>query len=468
MINPSLFAAALVLAPLTSTGGDQARILFVRGGPGTGGFLEGGSDEQLSDINNFSESGGNHGWGTLGQTLSQAGFICEKAIEGPAANNTPIDFTAIDLSKYDVIVLGSNNADYSAALVDPVEDFVLAGGGLLVISDANWGQNWGDAPTSDQAFFDRFGLIMNQDRGTYSLRRSDGDYVIGGVDQGVHPILIGPDGLLGTADDVNEFDGEGVSPITLNPGSTGLTPEVLAKAKGNLRLNDNFGGGSSAPAGIDDGALVAVNVGAGRVAGHFDRNTFFNLNGAGTSIHRFDNRQYALNLFGWLANGSNQATLGTPYCFGDQSGEPCPCQNPGAPGHGCSNSATSTGCKLSAAGSPSVAANDLVLNASDAVPGTVGLFFQGDAQVNGGDGSPFGDGLRCAGGAVTRLGIVVADAEGCATTSSSVATGGAVSSGDTRTYQYWYRDSSDEPTPCNPGTGSGFNLSNGLQVDWLL
>ena len=29
----------------------------------------------------------------------------------------------------------------------------------------------------------------------------------------------------------------------------------------------------------------------------FDRNTFFNDNGAGTSINRFDNQQYAINLF---------------------------------------------------------------------------------------------------------------------------------------------------------------------------
>jgi len=45
-----------------------------------------------------------------------------------------------------------------------------------------------------------------------------------------------------------------------------------------------------------------LKVDAGRIAGHFDRNTFFNTNGAGTDITRFDNLQYALNLFAWLAN----------------------------------------------------------------------------------------------------------------------------------------------------------------------
>ena len=37
------------------------RVLFIRGGSGTGGFLEGGADEQLSDIHDTSTAPGNHG-----------------------------------------------------------------------------------------------------------------------------------------------------------------------------------------------------------------------------------------------------------------------------------------------------------------------------------------------------------------------------------------------------------------------
>lgn len=457
---------SLAAAPsLACAESPQARILFVRGGEGTGGFLEGGADEQLSDIHDFSESGGNHGWGTLTQTLAGAGFACEQLVEGPAANNTPVDFAALDLSAFDVIVLGSNNADYPSAHIDAVEDFVRTGGGLLVISDANWGRDWGDAPTSDQSFLDRFGLIMNQDKGVYSLRRSDGDFVISGADMGSHPILVGPDGVLGTADDVDEFDGEGVSPITLNPGTSGLSPAVLAKAKNSLRVNDNASGGSMRPVTADDGALVAVSVDAGRVAGHFDRNTFFNLNGAGTSIHRFDNRQYALNLFTWLADGANGSPVGSAFCFGDGSGSPCPCGAVGQPGHGCANSSR-PGCQLSASGSASLIADDLLLAAVGAIPGQAGLFFQGSTDVGGGLGTPFGDGLRCAGGVVVRLEVVVPDANGCAVSTTGVAGQAGAQSGQTLRYQYWYRDTNDEPLPCPVGQGAGFNTSNGLEVVW--
>ena len=105
------------------------------------------------------------------------------------------------------------------------------GGGALFISDANWGRSWGDAPSSDQTFLDRFDLIMNQDNASYKSDRSTQDFVIGGVDRGDHPVLAGPDGRVGTGDDVNVFDGEGVSPLTLAHRLDGVDPLVLARAE---------------------------------------------------------------------------------------------------------------------------------------------------------------------------------------------------------------------------------------------
>lgn len=280
---------------------DPPRVLFIRGGSGTGGFLEGGADEQLSDIHDTSTAPGNHGYAELAALLAAEGFVVEQVVEGPAPAGLPVDLLAIDLSQYDVVVFGSNNASYPAAAVDWVESYVCSGGSALFISDANWGSGWSDAPSSDQPFLDRFDLVMNQDSGVYVVSRSAGDFVIGGVDQGGHPILAGPDGVVGSADDVNDFDGEGVSPVTITHLLPGVEPVVLAKAKQNIHLNDAAGSGSFKPPGVDDGALVALEFGAGRVACHFDRNTFFNLNGAGTSLHNWDNAQLAKNLFHWLA-----------------------------------------------------------------------------------------------------------------------------------------------------------------------
>jgi len=266
-------------------------ILFIRGGSGTGGFLEGGADEQLSDINDKSTSNGNHGWYTLAETLRSQGYTLEQMIEGPASNNTPIPLSTMNLSKYQLIVFGSNNAEYSESDADAVEAYIKNGGAALFISDANWGRNWGDAPASDQTFLDRFGLIMNQDRGTYALRRSNNHFIIEGENRGDHPVL----------KDIDTFDGEGVSPITIHQNIDGVNAMVLAKAVERLRQNDSYSQGSLRDPTSDDGALVVAEVGLGRIACHFDRNTFFNRNGAGTNIHRFDNKQYAINLFSWLS-----------------------------------------------------------------------------------------------------------------------------------------------------------------------
>jgi hypothetical protein len=312
------------LAPLASA--QPTRILFIRGGPGTGGFLEGGADEQLSDIFDESTANTNHGFGQLRQLLEAEGHIVGQAIEGPVTDNTPVDLAGLPLFAWDVIVFGSNNAEYSAEDAELLADWVCKGGAALFISDANWGTDWGDAPTSDQTFLDHFDLVMNQDKGTYVLDEGTGDFMVP-----EHWILEGPDDVANSLDDVSAFDGEGVSPISIVDLLVGVDPVVLVPAEDEMKLNNSSGSGTTVPTGPDDGALVALEYGLGRVAGHFDRNTFFNENGAGTSLARFDNTQYARNLFAWLAAAGGKYG---PSCTDADGNEPqlvmAGCPEPGA------------------------------------------------------------------------------------------------------------------------------------------
>ena len=77
-------------------------------------------------------------------------------------------------------------------------------------------------------------------------------------------------------------------------------------AKNQTRVNTppfgNNNRGQTRPVTPLDGVLTVLEPGVGRLAGHFDRNTFFNQNGAGTNINRFDNETYAINLFTWLSD----------------------------------------------------------------------------------------------------------------------------------------------------------------------
>jgi hypothetical protein len=151
--------------------------------------------------------------------------------------------------------------------------------------------------------------------------------------------------------------------------------------------------------------------------------------------------------------------LGTAYCFGDGSGTACPCNNGAARGQGCANS-TGRGASIDADGSPSIAADDLALIASDMPPHAGVLLFQGTRRVHGGAGTVFGDGLRCATGVVKRFPVQSADASGAATWGPGLAAFGGWTAGLTENFQALYRSSGG---PC----GSGFNLSSARSVAFI-
>ena len=94
------------------------------------------------------------------------------------------------------------------------------------------------------------------------------------------------------------------------------------------------------------------------------------------------------------------------------------------------------------------------------MPNSSALYFQGTAQLN----VMFGDGLRCAGGSILRLGTK----QNASGTSQYPAAGdppisvrGAIpANGGLRTYQCWYRNAA------NFCTAATFNLTNGVEIVW--
>ncbi len=149
---------------------------------------------------------------------------------------------------------------------------------------------------------------------------------------------------------------------------------------------------------------------------------------------------------------------GTTYCAGDGSGTSCPCGNAGNSDSGCANS-TGTGASLGTQGVASVVGQSFVLTATGLPANQLGIFFQGNNSINSGLGVPFGDGLRCAGGAAKRLQIVNSDQNGATLTTVDIALQGGVVAGDLRRYQLWY---GDPGTPC----GTLFNFSNATEITW--
>jgi hypothetical protein len=168
--------------------------------------------------------------------------------------------------------------------------------------------------------------------------------------------------------------------------------------------------------------------------------------------------------FVWLLRVDCQAaTPGITFCPGDGSGTACPCANSSAVGaaSGCLNS-LGLGGKLVATGTSSLT-NDTISLGGSGMPNSSALYFQGTTQQTGGNGAVFGDGLRCAGGGVIRLGTT-ANIAGASQypfgANPQVSVKGLVTTPGTRTYQIWYRNAA---AFCSAST---FNLSNGWQITW--
>jgi hypothetical protein len=163
----------------------------------------------------------------------------------------------------------------------------------------------------------------------------------------------------------------------------------------------------------------------------------------------------------WVFDLDSRATS---FCAGDGTAMPCPCATAGGAKSGCPNAVTSNGASLTSQGTARVASDTLQLLANGTSAGA-GVFLQGTQPLGAGLGQPFGDGLLCLNGTLTRLGLTfpitgsaVFPSSGGPTELLSVL--GFAAPGSTLHYQYWYRDGS---AFCTPAT---FNLTNGLSVTW--
>ncbi len=158
--------------------------------------------------------------------------------------------------------------------------------------------------------------------------------------------------------------------------------------------------------------------------------------------------------------------VGTPLeagdatCSADGTLGACPCGNevPLGTQAGCRNS-TGVGGTLIATGTSSLSTDSVVLDAAGMPNAGFALFFQGTTTTS----AVLGDGLRCTGGSIVRLGtkpISGGTARYPAAGDTAVSVRGIVPSGVKRTYQAWYRNAAPF---C---TASTFNLTNGYELTW--
>ena len=143
------------------------------------------------------------------------------------------------------------------------------------------------------------------------------------------------------------------------------------------------------------------------------------------------------------------------YCGGTVAA--CPCGNDGGPGEGCLTS-TGAGATISASGSTSLSADDLVVTVSGVPHFQHGVQYMGQSQIQ----LPFGDGLRCVGSGgsgLVRFPVTNSGAGGVIALGPGFLATTSISSGSTWNFQGWFRD------PLGP-CGSAFNLSSAISISF--
>jgi len=153
------------------------------------------------------------------------------------------------------------------------------------------------------------------------------------------------------------------------------------------------------------------------------------------------------------------------FCTGDGSAAPCPCGNQGGPGRGCGHSGNAQGVRLAASGMPSIAWDSVSLLAAGLPAGAPTLLLQSTNAASA--ILSFGDGLRCLGSPVVRMGLRSASAQGTVDRGCGVsgdarlsAVGQVPLTGGTRYYQLYYRNAGSFCAP------EQWNTSNGLSLEW--
>ena len=165
---------------------------------------------------------------------------------------------------------------------------------------------------------------------------------------------------------------------------------------------------------------------------------------------------------------SCQGSPGTEFCFGDGSqATSCPCNNFGAPGRGCQNSAGTGGAHLRAMGTTSP--DNAVLVATGEKPTALTIFLQGTASN---PAVVYGDGLRCVDGTLKRIythsasGGTAVGPQGSdlPITVRSAQLNDPLAPGSVRHYMAYYRDG--DASFCPSPVGSTFNATNAITIAW--
>ncbi|WOO40862.1 DUF5060 domain-containing protein [Rubellicoccus peritrichatus] len=213
---------------------------------------------------------------------------------------TTLDASFLD--NYDVVIFGLHQKIWSSAEKTALNDWLQAGGGMLIYSDSAAGGKFdvvGAQNTTGQT-------VVNNLISSYGMEVT--------VDQanGIKAYRAGPSASHGIVQGRPILEGEGVSPIAVDPtgSATVLIPYINNsdyKVSGDPNVPHQQNLTISNP---DFAALALRPVGSGNIIAMFDRQPMWN-NGPGSDIEERDNEEILRRIVRFLAG--DLINLGLPF-----------------------------------------------------------------------------------------------------------------------------------------------------------
>jgi len=228
-----------------------------------------------------------------------------------------LTLTASFLAQFDVVVFGLHQKAWSASEKENLDAWLQAGGGMFIYSDSAAGGKFNLVGAQNSVGQ----MVVNNLIGQYGMEVT--------VDQanGVKAYRAGPGALHAIVADRPVLEGEGVSPVAVdptNPDVARLIPyedDPDYKVSGNPNIPHQQGLTIANP---EFAALAVARRGDGRIIAMFDRQPMWN-NGPGSDIEEEDNTEVLRRIVRYLAGDIEDPAGYTGYQFwefGEEASEP--------------------------------------------------------------------------------------------------------------------------------------------------
>jgi hypothetical protein len=270
MIRNTLTTVAAVTLLASSL--HAVSVAYIHGDVAPNGNIPSGSSEPYDQM--LLDDSSDTGMSTFKQMVEDEGYTIDQFYDG----TTTLDAGFLD--QFDTVIFGLHQKIWSASEKAALDAWLQAGGGALFYSDSAAGGAWYNVGAQNNVGQTAVNNVISAYGMEVLVDQADGTKAIKPGPTATHPVIVGD--LI--------FEGEGVSPVAVDPNS-GVeilipyvnSPEYSVSGAPNIIHTQNLT--ISNP---DYAALAYTQVGSGIVMVAFDRQPFWN-NGIGSNIQKRDN-----------------------------------------------------------------------------------------------------------------------------------------------------------------------------------